>query len=129
MAGDRPATSRLAGSVKEDAHHSSTSISQIQDRPGDLAQGHLFRVDAIAGLVPSLHCYEFAELEARSRKGRPVARWHGGTAVGAAGREAPLASEFDSGHLAAVRERLPSSEDQIGVPVVAAWTGPDRHSM
>ena len=129
MAGDRPATSRLAGSVKEDAYHSSIPITQIRDRPGDLAQGHLFRVDAIAGLAPSLHCHEFAELEARSRKGRPVARWHGGTAVGAAGREAAVACELDAEHLAAARERLPSSEGRKGVLVVAAGTGPDRHRM
>ncbi len=61
MAGDRPATSPLAGSVKEDHYHSYTSISQIQDRPGDLAQGPIFRADAIAGLASSLHFYEFAE--------------------------------------------------------------------
>ena len=129
MDGNRLATSRLAGSVKEDAYHSSISISQIQDRPGDLAQGHLFRVDAIAGLAPSLPCYAFAEMEARSRKGRPVAGWHGGTAVGAAVRAAAVACELDAGHLAAAHERLPSSEHRIGVPVAAAWTRPDRHFM
>jgi len=78
MAGDRPATSRLAGSVKEDAYHSSISITQIQDRPGDLAQGPLFRIDAISCLAPSLPCYDFAELQARCRK---VGPWRDGTAA------------------------------------------------
>jgi len=126
---NRLATSRLAGSVRKDPCRSSISITQIQDRPGDMAQGHLVRVDAIAGLKPSLPCHEFAEREARSRKGRPVARWHGRAALRAADREAAVAGEPVAGHLAATRERLPSSEGRTGVPAAAAGTGPDRQSL
>jgi len=47
--GDEP----MAGSVKEETYHSSISIAQIRDHPGDLAQGPLFALTRSPAPRPS----------------------------------------------------------------------------